>query len=323
MIEKLYIIGNGFDLHHNLKTSYIDFARFLKANYPDHFELLEDYIIFPKSEKTLWKKFEENLASLDVDQIIDDNIYYLPDIASDNFRTGDLHAFPDTMANICESLTTELIDAFEEFILKVAIPKSAENRKIQLYKDAYFLNFNYTNTLEKFYDVSRKDIFYIHNSAHFGGKNIVLGHAIDPHMFEQDETPPDGLEPEELEHWYEQQQEGFDYSADTGRENIMAYFSKTYKPSKQIIIDNQEYFSQLESVKEIRIYGLSMSDVDKPYLEEIASKVNTSTKWIVSYYNGDEYKSHKETLEDLGIENYELIQLDDLVINPAQLKLNL
>lgn len=32
---RLFIIGNGFDLHHGLKTSYRDYALFLQTRYPD------------------------------------------------------------------------------------------------------------------------------------------------------------------------------------------------------------------------------------------------------------------------------------------------
>lgn len=33
-MKNLFIIGNGFDLAHNLKTSYEDFHKYLKNKYP-------------------------------------------------------------------------------------------------------------------------------------------------------------------------------------------------------------------------------------------------------------------------------------------------
>lgn len=34
---KLYYIGNGFDLAHNLPTRYLDFKEYFKTNYPEYY----------------------------------------------------------------------------------------------------------------------------------------------------------------------------------------------------------------------------------------------------------------------------------------------
>ena len=34
---KLYYIGNGFDLAHNLPTRYLDFKEYFKINYPEYY----------------------------------------------------------------------------------------------------------------------------------------------------------------------------------------------------------------------------------------------------------------------------------------------
>ena len=43
---KLYIIGNGFDLYHNLNTSYRSFGLFLKSKYPVIYDRLIEYYGF-------------------------------------------------------------------------------------------------------------------------------------------------------------------------------------------------------------------------------------------------------------------------------------
>ena len=35
---KLYIIGNGFDIAHDIKCKYCHFGDFLADNYPDYYE---------------------------------------------------------------------------------------------------------------------------------------------------------------------------------------------------------------------------------------------------------------------------------------------
>ncbi len=47
----LYIIGNGFDLFHGLKSSYKDYSEFAKINTPNVEEFLEVY--FPQKTKTI------------------------------------------------------------------------------------------------------------------------------------------------------------------------------------------------------------------------------------------------------------------------------
>jgi len=43
---KLYVIGNGFDVHHGLDTRYTSFGLYLKKNYRETYELLLDYYGF-------------------------------------------------------------------------------------------------------------------------------------------------------------------------------------------------------------------------------------------------------------------------------------
>ncbi|EKG1107896.1 hypothetical protein O1O41_004383, partial [Escherichia coli] len=43
---KLYVIGNGFDVHHGLDTRYTSFGLYLKNNYWETYELLLDYYGF-------------------------------------------------------------------------------------------------------------------------------------------------------------------------------------------------------------------------------------------------------------------------------------
>lgn len=315
--KKLYIIGNGFDRHHGLKTSYYNFAKYLKAKDLELYNLIESYIFAPKSDNDLWWRFEENLANLDVDSIINDNDDLLPNIASDEFRDRDLHTFPDEMLNLQENLTDKLISIFTQFIRDVEMPKSAIERKIKLDNDALFFTFNYTYTLELYYRINSKNILHIHNKADDRHNNIILGHGIDPDKFKKEETPPKNLSEEELERWYENQHDKLDYSARTGQENLFQYFAKSYKSTKNIILKNQLFFKDLSEIEEIIVLGHSLGDVDLPYFTEIIKSVNSDIIWKVSYYNETEESTHRNRLSDLGIKNNNIktIQLEDLLID--------
>jgi hypothetical protein len=323
MPKKLYIIGNGFDLHHYLKTSYYEFSNFLRENYFDIYSTIDSFVSYPSSENELWSKFEENLANLNADEILADNTDYLPNYASEEFKERDRYVFPDIMDEYYQKLTSGLLSAFEEFILQVKYPNLSWERKIEIDSEATFLSFNYTNTLERLYSIKRSKILYIHNSAFYDSGNIILGHGIDPESFvEKKLEPPEDLAPEKLSEWYEMNDD-FDYSYDEGKNILMKYFKFTYKPTKEIIGRHFNFFSKLKMVNEIFVFGHSISSVDFLYFEEIVKNIRNNVLWTVSFYNTYENKSLKTTLENLGIaqENIRLIYLEDIQLDNKQLKI--
>lgn len=69
-MSKLYVIGNGFDLHHGLATSYRDFKNHLQVHHREVLDNLNRYYSL-ENGKDLWSKFEENLANLEKDTLMD------------------------------------------------------------------------------------------------------------------------------------------------------------------------------------------------------------------------------------------------------------
>lgn len=61
-MSKLYIIGNGFDIAHNIKSKYVDFRRFMETSreYDDLLYMLEEF--YDNTEVDLWSEFEEALG---------------------------------------------------------------------------------------------------------------------------------------------------------------------------------------------------------------------------------------------------------------------
>ena len=60
---KLIICGNGFDMHHNLKTGYSEYKKYLQCNVPLLVEKFEKFPWFPgKCKNDLWRDVENTLA---------------------------------------------------------------------------------------------------------------------------------------------------------------------------------------------------------------------------------------------------------------------
>lgn len=320
----LYIIGNGFDLHHGMRTSYYDFAAYLEKVDSHLHGLLEEYIDL-MSEDDLWARFEENLANLDVEEILSDHTDRLPDYMSDDFRDRDRHVFPDIMDDMLKALTSTLFQRFKTFIQAVEIPPSAEEKMLKMDQKGLFFTFNYTPTLEELYHIDSANILYIHNKASSYYTDLILGHGINPEDLKPEEkTPPEGLNDEEQMEWYEQNDD-YEYSYDTGKDTIYQYFSRSFKPSEKIIEDNSEYFSALTEISSIHVLGHSLSEVDLPYIRKIKESVDPDAIWHVSFYGAAEKRSRLSTLLSIGLkeENIRLFELREIQIANAQLELDL
>ncbi|MEN2400619.1 bacteriophage abortive infection AbiH family protein [Flavobacterium sp. MC2016-06] len=292
-MKTLYIIGNGFDIYHGLDTKYQSFGMFLQKKHKNLYDNLIQYYDLPELDPDdedsyydpLWSDFENALANLNFEYILEENSDYLPDIASDEFRDRDLHAFQQVMEILVDDLTSKMYDAFKEFISNVIFPANINGRKLKIEPNALFLNFNYTDTLEKYYECKESQILYIHNKA-TSDDILVLGHATDPDSFiEEDKKPPIDATEDEYFQWQQEMEDNYDYSYDSGKDELLSYFKKSYKSTDEIINDNYSFFSKLKNIENIVILGHSLSNVDQPYFKKILQSLeNPNVSWSASYY---------------------------------------
>lgn len=327
-METLYIIGNGFDMFHGLNTSYQSFGFFLKEKHSQIFDYLTDYYGLPYlddvDEKYYeWNYFESALADLDYENVLDENSDYLPNPASDDFRDGDWHSFQQVMEALVEDLTTNLFDEFKKFVLNVKFPDINPNDLLDIDNNSTFISFNYTDTLEQYYNVQEKNIFYIHNKAK-SNNNLILGHGTDPDNFIVEEKKmPEGLTIEEQYEWQEQMSDSFDFSYEQGRDEILGYFSKSFKYTDDIINQNSSFFNKLKNIKKVVVLGHSISEVDQLYFKKIIESIeNKKIIWTASYYG--EKKSIFENMKAIGLDEDQinLITLDEIKVkNNINLKL--
>jgi hypothetical protein len=314
---KLYIIGNGFDLHHGLATRYNDFEQFLKASNRELLDNLYRYY-FLEQGQDLWSNFEENLANLDKDSLLESFTNYLPVISSDDFREGDRYAFAMELKKLIGHLTNDLRKCFGQFILTAATKKIDQSSLLNIDSNSKFISFNYTRTLENEYGVHENSICYIHGLADIE-EDIILGHALDPELFNEeikDKSPPNNISDEQLELWHEEMSNQHDPSYESGVHEVPQYFKASFKDTKSIIDDNSYIFSTLIDIEAIHIFGHSMSNIDMPYFEKISNAIKPNCQWHVSYYCINEKEHIIRTLEQLNIkpELYNLFKLTDICV---------
>jgi hypothetical protein len=325
-IQKLFIIGNGFDLAHGYRTKYCDFHewlenRILEINpkieldqnnhieineYPELPEVSmghhgEDIIDINQSTYFLmwllinnqfigkdWCDFEESLYYIDLETAMDNNDYWAEDCAKD--RNGDIHpAWADenyaTIANNLKVTVNQLKVLFEKWINDVYI----ESKKIQECEElvdnkSLYLSFNYTETLEKNYNVSSVLVNHIHGvrerafiefDIKSNTSEIIVGHGNDN---------PRGFESEY-------------YSKKIILEEII---NEMKKPVDKIIENNKEFWEAIRksNIQSVYSFGFGYGDVDLPYIQEIIS--NLQGKNITWYLN-----KHDDEIKDGKVKNLE------------------
>ncbi len=283
-VSILYIIGNGFDLHHGMKSRYWDFKEYVESNNPDLLEQLEEYF----ECDSLWSDFEETLAYLDTERIVDGCMNYLEPYSAEKWSDAFHHDYQYEMQQRIDLITVELTNLFTAWVLQLRLPESANTKGIEIKRDGVFLCFNYTNTLEELYGVRAKNILYIHNKAETKDSNLILGHSRNP-----DEN-------KKLEESY---YEDMDVRVAEGNKILDNYFKDTYKATPVILRDYHSFFKSLGSITEIYVLGHSISKVDQPYFQEVINNIDkTKAQWKISIHNKKELVHHKEIMAQLGID---------------------
>ena len=156
-ITNLYIIGNGFDLKHNLPTRYSDFAIFCQKNAPELFDKMND--LYPKlSLNGLWSDFESALE--------------FPDIKKLEQRQKEKDYSIGVEPVRMKEAFNEWAKALNSIIQLLTIEK-----RYDLNTDDYFITFNYTNVLEHVYNIDDSKVLHIHEKSEPGDYGCIYGHG--------------------------------------------------------------------------------------------------------------------------------------------------
>lgn len=273
MASKLYIIGNGFDMHHGLKSGYSNYRKWLEGNDRKLYERLREY--YDVDDDNWWWQFEQSLGYPAMSDYIERTaLENEPDYGSDDFRDRDYHAGQIQAEDEIGGLVQKIRDSFTEWVATLSLPLS--DKKISLdQEDAYFINFNYTDTLQSVYNVSDENVLSIHGNV-TKGTELVLGHN---RTYEDIDT-------ELAERYDNLSDDGEDYIHQSVRGEVVSQISSLRKNTSEIILANKKTFDSLKDVNHVFVYGLSFSPIDTPYIDELISHIDKNTvQWTLSSSN--------------------------------------
>jgi hypothetical protein len=318
----LYIIGNGFDLHHGVNSSYSAFSQWLKQNNPELFVIYSAICNYD----ALWSDFETSMAYVDRHYFTDVAELFLPDYSKDpdDWQMADILLPGDVAREHAETLISDLKESFHQWVLRLKAPRDYEAHKLMIDYDARFFNFNYTDFLETKYGISREQIKYIHGHKLARKGKIIVGHS------ENDEALFDD--------WWKKQQYNKLHKNKKGKkyykrdaaykayksplpeyegiaEGAEEYYEASKKPVDKIICDNIVYFDDLYDISSIYVWGFSFNKIDMPYLKKIV-EVNEdpgNIRWYVSYYSEKEIDAFSDALRSIGVDVEKCVEFKPLV----------
>lgn len=305
-MDSLYILGNGFDLAHNIDTNYWEFRKYLEEKEGEFLYAFEKlYNIDPLDEteygysediqekwdeavkETLWSEFEHSIGYPDIQSMLDYSISVLDDL---NLETGNI-GIKDTMDTYWRStygFISKLQDYVKDWISQIDISDVTPKKKDLLdNNNAFFFNFNYTKVLEKVYKID--NVLHIHGSINEDFEmSPFMGHCnldeINKHIMLAKEAD-----------------EAFNEGEASIQEAIANYLQTIYKDTHSYIFMNRSFFDRLSTVKNIIIFGWSAGEVDIPYLKEIRDSVSKDAKWTAYYYDKKAYNSLQSAFQATDI----------------------
>ncbi len=293
----LYIIGNGFDLYHGLDTTYKSFYNYFKKADKELFNMTCGLLMDQFNENDrLWSNFEEELGEFNyMDFVMQEGKYD---------DKADIHKVEPHIKLWKAKLDT----VFKSWIISTV---GALKLKRSLFgEDDIFLNFNYTDSLQKIYGVNEKQILYIHNSIK--DKELIYGHG--QNYIYEELLQSYGLVKGEIIEYYDEAQL---------RDVWILYKigSLLKKDVEEVISSHNSFVKRLKGIKNIIVIGHSLSDIDLPYFKWINQNVGKNVKWTVSYYNNKEnpvrtqwnkMKLEKQ-IKKANIKNYILLPTEDIL----------
>ena len=109
-MKHLYIIGNGFDRHHGMETSYSHFRNWLEDRNLSVLCTIDE--LFGYCDDDWWQYFESNLATAVTSEIVQEEVREnYPDFGSDDFRDRDWYAAEYAVENKLSEAYGEIREA--------------------------------------------------------------------------------------------------------------------------------------------------------------------------------------------------------------------
>lgn len=310
-MKTLYIIGNGFDIYHELPTKYSEFYNHVKKNNPVLFRTINTYIDHG-DEQLLWNELEKYLRDIDEDAIEEFCSSYLVSYGDPDWSDSMHHDYQYCIKEIVDCMTETLLEELTFWIIGIQSKICNIEEKVKIDKNAFFLTFNYTTTLEDVYNISNSNIVHIHNSI-LSNRALILGHnySLEDRKIDENKLSDIKTKGDIDEILARRSAIEIDFRFSEGQESIRSYYNKSHKDSEMIIRNNIEFFNKINDVNNVIVLGHSVSEVDINYFEMILRCIEHNSKWWFTWHSDSDKNNVFEFIKKNKLENFEIRTIKD------------
>ena len=279
--KTLYVIGNGFDLYHNIPSKYSHFYFWLKMKGYD--SLISDMEVFflPKqdTESLLWMDFERALGEYNTDNVFKRVTEGL-----------DIDRDENTM-RIAEKRTKKILDQITPLLKEWVQQIELNNipKLLPLSPKSKYLTFNYTLTLENVYKIPPCQIYHIHHCL--TDDALIVGH--------NKWRNPDDVLDNNYSNYYEEE----------SKRKIIELMNGLLKNTQTISQNAQCFFDGIKDFKRVVVLGHSLSDIDSVYFASIKRQVAKDAHWHFSKYSPADQEQIDKRMEGIPRENIWIFNL--------------
>ena len=281
--NRLYIIGNGFDLYHELPTSYDDFRDYVSHENPSLYMRIREYDkkgYFARKLEGNWSNIEN---SLDLGKIISNTI------------ENDVNRVMEDLVECFVKLFYKWIGEIEKNIEFCYKDKPA---LLALNNESHYITFNYTKTLELLYGV--------HNDSEL--RVLPIHGRYDEHIT--------------LDELFDIQTGVFRFGNKRNDEIALSNDDKyVFGAPNHFLMKNvvynqmtlMRYLERIKNVDEIWVLGCALDPTngDLDYFSTIFESLNIKAVFV-SYYSSCEIESKKDFFKGITAKKINFIKMDDL-----------
>lgn len=317
----LYIIGNGFDLMHGVRSSYYAFRDSLGKQNPLRHAL--EHFLTPED---IWADFEAALAHFNVKSMCSrfmvSNWLDIFGVYDEDAGAAEFAMAVEGAANPILTIVNELPRRFRMWVETLSI--GTEERPLRsIFRNGKVLCFNYTEFVETLYGVSEDNVCYIHGcrrkKKYHPKERLILGHM--PGASEEgysftDDSPLETKDPYKL------------YMIEAAQEHVFRLVAESdeelTKNCRDIIAGHEPFFSDLNGIEDIIVIGHSFSPVDWDYFSEVASRFPDTgvVRWYFGCHGLRALDNLEQLLAELGIERsaVSVFRTDNITVAPLNVE---
>lgn len=297
----LCILGNGFDLMHNVRSSYYAFRDSIGKN-----NSLRTTLEFYLTPEDIWADFENSLAQFNVGAMASS---WLVEEWLDTFDAFDedasaasFYMAAEQAAEPMRAIGEELPRRFRHWVDSLTVG-TADRPLKELFRNSKVLCFNYTEFVETMYGVPSENVCYIHGSRRrrkgHPVEKLILGHlpgaSDDAYDFDDGRRrgPKNPFKRKMVE-----------LAQENAIRIISEWDEELTKDSQKIIRAHKDFFDGLDSITAVVTIGHSFASVDQDYFAAVAAALPDpgAVRWYFGCHGLRDLERLEQLLITLGLD---------------------